>query len=149
LPSDHWRTLRVVSANKNLVASHPGNINGARHGLYSDRVLAPRIEEYRTQLLALPHVAAVDAAAIDEAARLLARIEAVDADLDARGHFGKGGARSLLDHRARLSRELRAWLGALGALPSARADWVAKLTRGSLSDEIRARLADLDQEGKR
>jgi hypothetical protein len=47
----------------------------------------------------------------------------------------------LLQHRARLSRELRAWLAALGALPSARADWTAKLTRRSFADV----LADLDE----
>jgi hypothetical protein len=45
--------------------------------------------------------------------------------------------------RARLSRELRAWLGALGALPSARADWTAKLTRRA---EIAARLRALEAE---
>lgn len=126
---------------KTLQPFTPGNLSAARHGLWSNRVLAPRIEAYRERLLALPHVAEVDEAAVDEIARLLARIEAVDADLDERGHFGKSGARALLEHRARLSRELRAWLGALGALPSARADWTAKLTRGSLNDEIRARLA--------
>ena len=51
---------------ENLVAQHPANLNAARHGLYSDRPLAPRIEAYREQLLSLPHVAPVDQAAIDE-----------------------------------------------------------------------------------
>ena len=45
-----------------LVAAHPANLNAARHGLYSDRPLAPRIEAYREALLALPHVK-TDAAA--------------------------------------------------------------------------------------
>jgi hypothetical protein len=92
LLSDSTRTIASMSANgsSNLVASHPQNTHAARHGLYSDRVLAPRIEAYRDQLLALPHVAPVDEAAVDECARLLARIEAVDADLDQRGHFRQG-----------------------------------------------------------
>ena len=87
---------------ENLVAAHPANVSRVVHGLFSegDRVLASQIEAYRVELLALPHVAPVDAVAVDECARLLARIEAVDRDLDERGHFGKGGARTLLDHRA-------------------------------------------------
>ena len=131
---------------ENLVAAHPANVSRVVHGLFSegDRVLAPRIEAYREELLALPHVAPVDAVAVDECARLLARIEAVDRDLDERGHFGKRGARTLLDHRARLSRELRAWLAALGALPSARADWVTtRLTRRA---DIEARLRAIEAE---
>jgi hypothetical protein len=130
-----------------LVAPERGNVRAVRHGVYSERVLAPRIEEYRDELLALPHVAPVDRVAVDECARLLARIEAVDRDLDERGHFGKNGARALLEHRARLSRELRAWLAALGALPSARADWTAKLTRPSVEERIAAKLAAIEERG--
>jgi len=133
--------MRTSNGTANLIPAEVGNVRAVKHGIWSERVLAPRIEAYRERLLALPHIAEVDEAAVDECSRLLARIEAVDADIDERGHFGKRGARSLLEHRARLSRELRAWLGALGALPSARADWTAKLTRGSLNNEIRARLA--------
>jgi hypothetical protein len=129
-----------------LTPAGEGNTLAAPHGLWSDRVLAPRIEAYRERLLALPHVADVDEAAVDECARLLARIEALDADIDERGHFGKRGARSLLEHRARLSRELRSWLASLGALPAARADWVSKLTGRSVNDEIRRRLDALDEQ---
>jgi hypothetical protein len=127
-----------------LVASHPGNANAVRHGIFSNRILAPRIEAYRDELLALPHVAPVDVAAVDECARLLARIDAVDCDIDERGHFGRNGARSLLEHRARLSRELRAWLAALGATPAARAEWVSKLTRPSFRDEVERRRQEIE-----
>jgi hypothetical protein len=37
----------------------------------------------------------------------ISRLEAIDKDLDQRGHFGRGGARSLLEHKARLGKELR------------------------------------------
>ena len=77
-----------------LVPAPLGNRRAEKHGLYSagDRALGPGIAAYREELLALPHVAPVDAVAVDECARLLARIEAVDRDLDERGHFGKRGA---------------------------------------------------------
>lgn len=43
----------------NLVAAHPANRNAAKRGVYSkdDRALTLRIEAYREELLALPHVA--------------------------------------------------------------------------------------------
>jgi hypothetical protein len=47
----------------NIVPADPGNLRALKHGAWSDRALAPCIEEYRERLLALPHVAPVDAAA--------------------------------------------------------------------------------------
>ena len=58
----------------------------------------------------------------------------------ARGHFGRNGARPLLEHKARLSRELRAWLVELGVTPRTRAEWAARLGGAGLGAEIRARL---------
>jgi hypothetical protein len=46
---------------------------------------------------------------------IVARLEAIDADLDERGHFGRNGARSLREHEARLERELRLPSGLTGA----------------------------------
>ncbi len=95
--------------------------------------------------MALPHVVAIDEVAAAEIGTLVARIEAVDRDLDERGHFGRNGARSLLDHRARLTRELRAWLQQLGATPRARFEWARLLARPTLADEIQRALAELEE----
>ncbi len=38
-----------------LQASHPGNLNAVRHGVYSGRVLAPRAREIADALMDLPH----------------------------------------------------------------------------------------------
>lgn len=92
----------------------------------------------------LPHALPLDRPAAQEIGMLLARIEAVDRDLDERGHFGKNGARSLLDHRARLSRELRNWLREFGATPKARYDFAARMASGSVGEEIAKRLAAIE-----
>jgi hypothetical protein len=86
----------------NLVPSHPGNANAAKHGLYSDRVLAPRIEAYREELLARRTSRPSMRSRWTSARGYSREIEAVDRDLDEREHFGKRGARALLDHWARL-----------------------------------------------
>jgi hypothetical protein len=89
--------------------------------------------------MALPHVVAMDQVAADEIGMITARIEAIDRDLDERGHFGRNGARSLLDHRARLTRELRAWVREFGASPLSRATWAKTLADGGLAGEIARR----------
>jgi hypothetical protein len=116
-----------MDACKNLVAAHPGNLNALRHGIYSSRVLAPRAREIADQLMGLPHVRPLDALAADEIGSIVARVEAIDRDLDERGQVGRGGARSLLEHRVRLSRELRAWLKEFGGTPKSRADFANRL----------------------
>jgi hypothetical protein len=88
----------------------------------------------------LGHVQRLDRYAAEEIGSLVARLEAIDRDLEERGHFGRNGARSLLEHKARLSRELRALLVELGATPRTRAVWAAKLAGAGLGAEIRARL---------
>lgn len=129
------------NGNPESLVPQDGNLHAVKSGVYSDRVLSDRIEERRAQLRALPWMREVDEIAIGEASRLLARIEAVDADLDERGHFGRNGARSLLEHRARLTRELRAWLKDLGALPSERASWASKLGNGlTFSERVERRM---------
>ena len=84
---------------RTLVAAHPANGNAIRHGVYSSRALAPRAAEVADALMQLPHVQPLDRVAADEIGSIVARLEAIDADLDARGHFGRGGARSLLEHK--------------------------------------------------
>ena len=108
-----------------------------RHGLYSPRVLAPRAEEIADGLMGLPHVRPLDALAADEIGSLVARLEAIDRDLDQRGHVGRNGGGSLLEHRVRLSRELRAWLKEFGGTPKARADFANRLASSeSLANAI-------------
>lgn len=131
-----------MANNGNLIAAHPANLNAARHGLYSDRALADEIEVEREALLALPWVTEPDRLLVDEVARLRARIAAVDRDLDERGHFGRNGARSLLDHRTRLNAALLRTLAALGASPAERSKWAARLGKASLGEEIRKALED-------
>ncbi len=92
----------------------------------------------------LPHALPLDRPAAEEIGLVIARIEAVDRDLDERGHFGRTGARSLLDHRARLSRELRNWLREFGATPKARYDFAARMASGSVGEEIAKRLAAIE-----
>jgi hypothetical protein len=85
-------------------------------------------------------------AAAEEIGSLLATLEAVDGALgDGRVENRRGEVRHLLDVKAPLSRQLREWLAAFGATPAARADWAAKLARGSVADEIRRRLGEIDE----
>jgi hypothetical protein len=128
----------------NLVAAHPGNVNAVRHGLWSDRVLEPRVQEVADTLMELPHAIPIDRLAAEECARLIARIERIDADLDERGHFGRSGARSLLQHRARLSKELRSWLEQFGATPKSRAQWARTMAMGGVAAEMQRRLAEME-----
>src|SRR5437868_9365261 len=125
----------------NLVAAHPDNLNAVRHGVYSSRVLAPRAREIAAGLMGLPHVRPLDALAADEIGSIVARLEAIDLELDERG-VGRSGARSLLEHRVRLSRELRAWLKEFGGTPKSRWDFADRLASSeSMADAI-SRLRD-------
>ena len=137
-------TMSLVPTS-NLISSHPGNTNAVTHGLWSPRTLAPRAREIANALASLPHIQPLDALAAEEAGSLIARLEAIDFDLEERGQLGRHGARSLLDHKARLGRELRAWLVELGATPRARFLFARSLTTGSLADEITRRLAGVQE----
>jgi hypothetical protein len=119
-----------------------GNVAALKHGAFSDRALVEAIEAERTSLLNLPWMTDVDSVLIDEVARLRARIAAVDRDLDERGHFGRNGARSLLEHRARLNNALPRCLAALGATPEARSKRAGRLAKPKLSDLIAEALRD-------
>jgi hypothetical protein len=117
-----------------------GNRHAVRHGLYSSsgRVLAPRAEEIADALMEAAHAVPLDRLAAEEIGALLARIEALDAELDRRGPGGKGAA-TLLDLRLRASGRLERWLREFGATPATRADWAARLAHGGLAEEIRRR----------
>jgi hypothetical protein len=115
----------------NLVASHPGNSNAVRSGVYSPRTLAPRAREIAEALMAAPHTVPLDVIAAEEIGSLVALLEAIDSDLLQRGLVDREGeARSMLDHRARVSRQLERWLGEFGATPASRASWAETVARG-------------------
>jgi len=83
-PGGHPATLR-----------HDSEAQAARrvvHRAYSPRLLAPRARELADALLALPHVQPIDQLAAEEIGALVARIDAVDAALDARQVGTKGTA---------------------------------------------------------
>ena len=131
-----------------LVASHPGNAHHLTSGLCSrsGRVLAPRAHKIGNELMQLPHVHPIDRVAAEEIGSLVARLEAIDKDLDERGHFGRAGAQSLLQYRSRLSGSLQSWLDRFGATPRARADWAARLAtagNGTVAEQLRRRLGEL------
>ena len=119
-----------------------GNTRSVRHGLYSEsgRVLAPRAREIADALMELAHTVPVDRLAAEEIGALLARIEALDAELDKRGPGGRGAA-TLLDLRLRASGRLERWLREFGATPATRAEWAARLAGGGLAAEIARRRA--------
>ena len=111
-----------------------GNTHSVRHGVYSSsgRVLAPRAEQIADALMELAHTVPLDRLAAEEIGALLARIEALDTELDRRGPGGRGSA-SLLDLRLRASGRLERWLREFGATPATRAEWAARLAGGGLA----------------
>jgi hypothetical protein len=124
----------------------PGNLAAVKHGAWSERYLSDEIERERAALEALPWVKEPDALLIDEVARLRARIAAVDRDLDERGHFGKSGARSLLDVRTKLNGALVRSLQALGATPQERAKWATRLAQRPFAERVEQAMREIEAE---
>jgi hypothetical protein len=120
------------------IAERPANAGlSAKRSWFPE---APRGQEIADALMQLPHVTEFDAIAAEEIGSIVARLEAIDRDLDQRGHFGRGGARVLLEHKARLSRELRTWLREFGGTPKVKADFARALSEsGGLAGEIARR----------
>jgi hypothetical protein len=95
---------------KSLVASHPGNLNAAKHGVHSPRLIQERAAEIATELMQF-ELSPAERLAAHEAARCIAILEAIDRDLDQRGLVdNEGQPRYLLNHRSRTSRQLEHWL---------------------------------------
>ena len=94
-----------------LVASHPGNVNAVKHGAYSGRLMQERAAELIVGLVGSCTLSPSEQVAVGEVAQLMATLEAIDRDLDERGLVDKKGeSRSILNHRARISRQLDRWL---------------------------------------
>src|SRR5262245_33699750 len=94
-----------------LVASHPGNTNALKYGVYSPQTIAPRAAEIAAQLCVDFDFSITQRIAVSEVARLIAILEAIDRDIEERGIADKRGEpRSMLNHRSRIARQLDHWL---------------------------------------
>jgi len=94
-----------------LVPAHPGNQNAVKQGIHSPRLMQARAAEIASDLGKLHEFSLTEQVAVQEMARCIAILEAIDRDLDERGLVDREGApRYLLNHRSRMSRQLEQWL---------------------------------------
>lgn len=101
---------------ESLVASHPGNQNAVKHGVHSSRLIQARASEIASELTQSFEFSPAERLAVQEAARCIAILEAIDRDFDERGLVDdKGTPRYLLNHRSRISRQLEQWLRKISA----------------------------------
>jgi hypothetical protein len=101
---------------ESLVASHPGNLNAVKQGVHSSRLIQARATEIATELTQSFDFAPAERLAVQEAARCIAILEAIDRDFDERGLVDEEGTpRYLLNHRSRISRQLEQWLEKISA----------------------------------
>jgi hypothetical protein len=131
----------------NLVPAHPGNQNRLVHGVYSERLREPRAQEIFEAIMAASHTVSLDAIAARNIARLEALIEGCHGEIE-RGGVSRGSkVRALVDLELRAIRRQVELLDRFGLNPQARAEWASKLAGGSLADEVRRRLAELEEPG--
>src|ERR1051326_2924007 len=105
--------MNATGTPANLIASHPGNLNAIKSGVFSrsGRVLAPRAQEIAEVLLAAPHIKGIDAIGAEEIGSLVALLEALDTDITNRGVSTRSGeARTVVKLRLQASRRLQEWL---------------------------------------
>jgi hypothetical protein len=140
---------------KSLVPGHPGNFNAVKHGVHSRRLIQERGAEIERELTDAFAFSPPERLAAHEIGRCIALLEAIDRDLDDRGLVNKAGEpRYLLNHRARISRQLEQWLGKISpaidrqlarreAPPRAEsADYVRALQRIGLGHDATATARD-------
>jgi hypothetical protein len=123
----------------NLVPATTGNTNAVRHGVYSPRSLEPRAQEVTEAIMSAAHTIGIDEVGAQEIGRLVALVEAIDADIAENGLTRKGDARTIVKLRLQASRRLQEWLSAYGMTPKGRAEFVQSLARGKLVAEIARR----------
>lgn len=70
---------------ESLVASHPGNLNAVKQGIHSSRLIQARAAEVAAELTQSFQFSVAERLAVQEAARCIAILEAIDRDLDQRG----------------------------------------------------------------
>jgi len=124
---------------KSLVPSHPGNLNAAKEGVHSPRLIQARAAEIAGELTQSFQFSPAELLAVHEAARCIAILEAIDRDLDQRGLVDrKGEPRYLLNHRSRTSRQLEQWLDKVTAAIERKAASERAPARAEFPDYVRA-----------
>ena len=124
---------------QSLVPSHPGNLNAAKQGVHSPRLLQARAAEVASELTHSFEFSPAERLAAHEAARCIAILEAIDRDLDERGLVDREGKpRYLLNHRSRTSRQLEQWLEKVSAAIERKAASEQAPARGEFADYVRA-----------
>ena len=124
---------------KSLVASHPGNLNAAKQGIHSPRLIQERAAEIAGELTQSFQFSPTELLAVHEVARCIAILEAIDRDLDQRGLVDrKGEPRYLLNHRSRTSRQLEQWLEKVSAAIERKASSERAPARAEFADYVRA-----------
>ena len=124
---------------QSLVASHPGNLNAAKNGVHSPRLIQARAEEIASELTEGFEFSPAERLAVHEAARCIAILEAIDRDLDERGLVDRDGSpRYLLNHRSRTSRHLEHWLDRVTAALEGQTTSHHEPTKADFPDYVRA-----------
>jgi hypothetical protein len=88
---------------KSLVASHPGNLNAAKQGVHSPRLIQARAAEIAGELTQSVEFSPAEQLAVYEAARCIAILEAIDRELDQRGLVDKQEVAAALEDAAALA----------------------------------------------
>jgi hypothetical protein len=91
-----------------LVSSHPGNTNAGKTGVYSSRMLAPRVAEIEATIADRPAAEIRREIIRHDLAGLGALLEAVDAALEGPVTNSRNKPKDLLPIRLRLSKTIRA-----------------------------------------
>jgi hypothetical protein len=124
---------------ESLVASHPGNQNAVKHGVHSSRLIQARAAEIAAELTQSFEFSPAERLAVQEAARCIAILEAIDRDFDERGLVDdEGTPRYLLNHRSRISRQLEQWLQKISAAIERNPASESAPARADLPDYVRA-----------
>ena len=124
---------------QSLVPAHPGNLNALKQGVHSPRLIHARAAEIAVELTKAFAFSPTELLAVNEAARCIAVLEAIDRDLDERGVADKDGEpRYLLNHRARASRQLEQWLTKVSAAVERLAKPEQVPPRGDFIDFVQA-----------
>ena len=124
---------------QSLVRSHPGNLNAAKNGVHSPRLIQARAAEIAADLTQGFAFSPAERLAVQEAARSIAILEAIDRDLDQRGLVDKDGSpRYLLNHRSRTSRHLEHWLEQVSGAIERQTSREPETTRADFPDYVRA-----------
>ncbi len=124
---------------ENLVPAHPRNLNAAKQGVHSQRLIQARAAEIAAELTQSFAFSAPELLAAHETARCIAILEAIDRDLDERGLVNRAGEpRYLLNHRARVSRQLEQWLAKVSAAIERQSAREQTPVRGEFADYVQA-----------